>query len=364
MKIKRRNFIKYLSAGALLPQNMFDWHPVSNLNDSKLKVFYKNSIVIDGLVIPRGWNQDSFKALDESGYTGFSASLPSKNFKIAMSSLLKWEKKIKSNSNKLMLAKSSNDFYSAKEQGKTGVLLGFQNATMIENSIDNIESLYKAGTRWIQLTYNQRNLLGDGCTERTNSGLSDFGIEVVKKMNNIGIMVDVSHCGRKTTDDAIKYSKKGVSINHSMCEALHKNHPRAKTDKQLRSMSEKGGVIGIICLGYMIGPKLGIETTFQTYLDHIEHAINVAGTDHVGVAADFAIQGIKANGATKENWYLPRLKVFKPSYKVQWPPWIPELDLPTRYLNVAEGLKKRGYKLNDIEKILGLNWLRYYKEVL
>ena len=133
MKIKRRNFIKYLSAGALLPQNMFDWHLFSNLNDSKLKVFYKNSIVIDGLVIPRGWNQDSFKALDESGYTGFSASLPSKNFKIAMSSLLKWEKKIKSNSNKLMLAKSSNDFYSAKEQGKTGVLLGFQNATMIEN---------------------------------------------------------------------------------------------------------------------------------------------------------------------------------------------------------------------------------------
>ena len=193
---------------------------------------------------------------------------------------------------------------------------------MIENSIENIESLYKAGTRWIQLTYNQRNLLGDGCTERTNAGLSDFGIEALKKMNNLGIMVDVSHCGRKTTDDAIKYSEKGVSINHSMCEALYKNHPRAKSDKQLKSMSEKGGVIGIICLGYMIGPKLGVETTFQTYLDHIEHATNVAGIDHVGVAADFAIQGIKASGATKENWYLPRLKSFKPSYKVQWPPWI------------------------------------------
>ena len=314
MKIKRRSFIKSLSAGALLPQSIFELSFVSNLNNSKLEVFYKNSIVIDGLVIPRGWNQDSFKALDESGYTGFSASLPSKNFKTAMSSLLEWEKKIKSNSNKLILAKSSKDFYSAKEDGKTGVLLGFQNATMIENSVEKIESLYKAGTRWIQLTYNQRNLLGDGCTERTNAGLSDFGIEAVKEMNNIGIMIDVSHCGRKTTDDAISYSEKGVSINHSMCEALHKNHPRAKTDRQIKSMSEKGGVIGIICLGYMIGPKLGVETTFQTYLDHIEHAINVAGIDHVGVAADFVIQGIKASGATKENWYLPRLKIFKPSY--------------------------------------------------
>ena len=128
-------------------------------------------------------------------------------------------------------------------------------------------------------------------------------------------------------------------------------------------MSEKGGVIGIICWIHD-RPNLGVDTTFQTYLDHIEHAINVAGIDHVGVAADFAIQGIKASGATKGNWYLPRLKIFKPSYKVQWPPWIPELDVPNRYLNVAEGLKKRGYKFNDIEKILGLNWLRYYKEVL
>jgi len=363
MTIKRRNFLKSLSLSAIYPLVNIEPSLFSNLNSSRVKEIYQKAIVIDGLIIPRGWNQDSFKALDESGYTGFSASLPSKNFKIAMSSLLKWDNKIKSNSNKLLLAKSSKDFYSAKEKGKTGVLLGFQNATMIENSIENLESLYKAGTRWIQLTYNQRNLLGDGCTERTNAGLSDFGIEAVKKMNNLGIMVDVSHCGRKTTDDAIKYSEKGVSINHSMCEAIYRNHPRAKSDKQLKSMSEKGGVIGIICLGYMIGPKLGVETTFQTYLDHIDHAINVAGIDHVGVAADFAIQGIKASGATKENWYLPRLKNFKPSYKVQWPPWIPELDFPNRYLNVAIGLKKRGYNFNDIEKILGLNWLRYYKEI-
>ena len=120
---------------------------------------------------------------------------------------------------------------------------------MIEKSTDNLDFLYKAGTRWIQLTYNQRNLLGDGCTERTNAGLSDFGVDAVKKMNDLGIMVDVSHCGRKTTDDAIKYSETGVSINHSMCEALYKNHPRAKTDNQLKAMSDKGGVIGIISKG-------------------------------------------------------------------------------------------------------------------
>ena len=364
MEYRRRSFLKSLSLGALFPWNILDNMFLLNLDSNRLKEFYKKAIVIDGLIIPRGWNDESFRALDDSGYTGFSASLSSRNFQVAMSSLLEWNEKIKQNSNKLILANGSKDFFIAKMERKTAVLLGFQNATMIEKSTDNLDFLYKAGTRWIQLTYNQRNLLGDGCTERTNAGLSDFGVDAVKKMNDLGIMVDVSHCGRKTTDDAIKYSEKGVSINHSMCEALHKNHPRAKTDNQLKAMSDKGGVIGIICLGYMIGPKLGIETTFKTYLDHIEHAINIAGIDHVGLAADFAIQGIKASGATKENWYIPRLKKFKPSYKVQWPPWIPELDTSKRFLNVASGLKKRGYKYKEIEKILGLNWLRYYSEIL
>jgi membrane dipeptidase len=129
-------------------------------------------------------------------------------------------------------------------------------------------------------------------------------------------------------------------------------------------MANKGGIMGVICLGYMIGPSLGIKTTLETYVDHIDHAVKVGGIDHVGVAADFAIQGLEKAGATRENWYIPRLTRFKPSYKVQWPPWIPELDKAERYKYVAQILDKRGYSSGDIEKILGLNWLRYFKEVL
>ena len=119
MVIKRRKFLKSLSLSTMYPLANIEPSLFSNPKPTGLIEFYKKSIVIDGLIIPRGWNEDSFKALDESGYTGFSASLPSKNFRIAMSSLLKWENKIKLNSNKLILAKSSKDFYSAKEEGKT-----------------------------------------------------------------------------------------------------------------------------------------------------------------------------------------------------------------------------------------------------
>ncbi len=380
MQIKRRDFVKILTLAGILPQqflkgedlshhsdDLFDpkgRNVKSNLLSKNIDEVYDEAIVIDGLIIARNWNEDSFEALQKSGYTGFNASLDTGNLANALKNLAEWQKRIKENPDRLTLATSSDDFIQAKKEKKVAVMLGFQNSTIIENSIDNLDTLYQAGTRWIQLTYNERNLVGDGCTERTNAGLSDYGIEVVERMNELGIIIDLSHCGVQTTNDGIKFSKTAVSINHSMCEALHKDHPRAKTDEQIRSMADKGGVMGIISLGYMIGPNLGKDTTLETYVDHIEHAVKIGGIDHVGLASDFAIQGLKASGATRENWYEPRLTSFKPSYKVQWPPWIPELDTTDRYRSVASLLDKRGFSTGDIEKILGQNWLRFFRETL
>jgi len=377
MHIKRRKFVKMLPLGALVPgqllSNTFSpfskdmaisHSPFGEVQQNDIDKIYEKAIVIDGLVITRGWDEDSFAALAKSGYTGFNTSLASRNLASAMKSLAEWRQRIDDNSDRLIYATTADDFVRAKKEGKVAVMLGFQNATMIEKSIDNLDTLYAAGTRWIQLTYNERNLLGDGCTERTNAGLSDFGIEAIERMNELGIIVDLSHCGRQTTDDGIKFSKSGATLNHTMCESLYKNHPRSKTDAQIRAMAEKGGVMGIICLGYMIGPDPGGETTLETYVDHIDYAVKIAGIEHVGLAADFAIQGLEADGATRENWYVPRLTRFKPSYQVRWPPWIPELDTPERYKHVARVLDKRGYSTGDIEKILGGNWLRHLKETL
>ena len=376
MSLKRRNFMKMVSAGALISTPLLHAasypfaigketiDPAPKRRSIKSSFNYGDQIVIDGLIISRGWNDDSFEALSKSGYTGFNTSLDSKDLTSALKSLAQWKSRIEDYPNRLMGALSSEDFITAKKENKVAVMFGFQNATMIEKSIDNLDELYAEGTRWIQLTYNERNLLGDGCTERTNAGLSDFGIEAVQRMNELGIIVDLSHCGRQTTLDGIEFSKVGVSMNHTMCEALYKEHPRAKTDQQIRAMAEKGGIMGIICLGYMIGPDPGGQTTLETYIDHIDHAVNVAGIDHVGLAADFAIEGLEANGATRENWFIPRLSRFKPSYQVRWPPWIPELDRAERYQDVAIAMEKRGYKHEEIAKILGKNWLRYFNENL
>lgn len=378
MDLKRRDFLKIMSLSVLAPGQLMNEHSLTPNNDpatsslksgakhtqdsNQIDKLYKNAIVIDALLITHDWGEESYKIAEQTGYTGFLTSLSSGNLKSALRSLKVWTMRIKKNPDKLAIAFSASDFERAKRENKLAVLLGFQNATMIENSLDNLEKLYNAGTRWIQLTYNARNLLGDGCTERTNAGLSDFGVAAVERMNELRIIVDLSHCGRQTTLDGIQFSNPGPCFNHTTCEALYPNHPRAKTDKQIRAMADKGGVMGINALGYMVGPDPGGETTIETYVDHIDHAVKVGGIDHVGLATDNAIQGMEP-WATRESWYVPRLTRFKPSYQVRWPAWIPKLDTPDRYRNVARILDRRGYPAEHIEKILGLNWLRYYREV-
>ena len=145
-----------------------------------------------------------------------------------------------------------------------------------------------------------------------------------------------------------------------MCRALY-DHIRAKSDALLKAISNKGGMTGIATLGYFIGPTP--ETTFDDYLKHVDHAVKVAGIDHVGLASDYSIRGIEAT-QTRDTWYVRRLKVFPPEYRVRWPPWIAELDPPRRFRNITHGLSKRGYTTSQIEKLLGGNWIRYFKETI
>lgn len=324
---------------------------------------YDHALVIDALSYGREWGDAEFAALKQARYSGIVESLSRRDLQTAIDELAAWRARAKEHAGRLLIALSAADFERAQADRKTAVLMNFQDSTMLEGDLDNIDALYALGMRSFQLTYNYRNLVGDGCLERTNAGLSEFGIGVVARMNAIGIVVDLSHCGRQTTLDGIAFSDKPVAITHTMCEALRSDHPRAKTDEQIRACADNGGVIGIAALGYFIGGDPGGDTTIEHYADHIEHAVSVAGVDHVALSTDFPPQGI-APWATRENWYEPRLESFKPSYEVRWPPWIPDLDTPDRFRNVVRVLENRGWRDGDLEKLLGLNWLRLFRDTI
>ena len=321
---------------------------------------FDRSMVFDALSADEEWNDAVWDAFRRSGVAAIQTSLDNRNLAAALRDLAGWQARFDRHPGRLVKVVDGREFADAKRAGRIAVVLGFQNATMLDGDLRNLDTLHSLGTRCIQLTYNSRNLLGDGCTERTNAGLSDFGVAVVERMNALGIAVDLSHCGEQTSRDGIAVSRKPPAFTHTMCKAVY-DHVRAKPDDLLRALADKGGVVGIATLGYFIGPTA--ETTFDDYLRHVDHAVKVAGVEHVGLASDYSIRGIEAT-ATRENWYEPRLKIFKPSYRVRWPPWIKELDPPERFRNIAGGLTRRGYTSDQIEKILGGNWVRYFGEVL
>jgi len=325
-----------------------------------IDALFDRAMVVDALSSDSNWTEEVFAAFRRSGVSAIQTSLANRNLRAALADLAEWQARFDEHPDRLVKALRGADLADAKKQGRLAVILGFQNATMIESDLTNLDTLHGRGARCIQLTYNARNLLGDGCTERTNAGLSDFGVEAVRRMNDLGIVVDLSHCGEQTTRDGIELSTRPPAFTHTMCKAIY-DHVRAKSDELLKRLADKGGVVGIVMLGYFIGPTA--ETSFDDYLTHVDHAVRVAGIDHVGLATDFSVRGIEAT-ATRESWYVPRLTSFKPVYRVRWPPWIPELDPPARFRNIAHGLAKRGYRSGDIEKILGGNWSRYFGEIM
>lgn len=354
--LSRRDVLKSgvaLAAAGLLPAAL----------TANAATAYDELLVIDALSFGRDWGDAEFEALARANYAGIVESLPREDLQTAVEALVTWQRRIDTHPDRLLMALEADDFLRAQRSGRTAVVMNFQNTTMLEGKVDNIDALHGLGMRCAQLTYNSRNLVGDGCLERTDAGLSDFGVEVVARFNDLGVLIDLSHCGRQTTLDGIAFSRKPVAMTHTMCDAVRPGHPRAKTDEQLRRCADKGGVTGMIALGYFIGPDPGGATTIEHYADHIEHAVNVVGIEGVGISTDFPPQGI-ASWATYETWFEPRTRYFKPSYELRWPPWIPALDTPDRYRNLLAVLERRGWKSAAIERLYGQNWLRLFRDTI
>jgi len=209
------------------------------------------------------------------------------------------------------------------------------------------------------LTFNSRNYLGDGCTERTDTGLSYLGIEVVERLNDIGILVDLSHCGIQTSLDAIKFSKDPVLFNHTGARALNPRSPRLKTDEQLRAIAEKGGLVGISAIPNQLSsePEQGIEDV----LNHMDHVAKLVGIDHVAIGLDNVFGDQVAH---HREWAASKSVDFRKSAMNLVADFMYGIESPLEWRNIVRGLVSRGYTDEEIEKIIGGNALRIIEEVV
>jgi membrane dipeptidase len=195
------------------------------------------------------------------------------------------DREIAAHPDAFVAVRTAADIRQAKESKRLGLIAGFQDATMLEGDLSRVDKFHELGVRIIQLTYNVRNLLADGCLEPGNAGLSNFGRDVVARMNELGILVDLSHCGRRTTLDAIAASKKPAAATHTGCAALV-DVPRNKTDEQLKQLADRGGVAGIYLMPFL---RASGQPAAEDFVRHVEHAVRVCGEEHVGVGSDLSI---------------------------------------------------------------------------
>jgi membrane dipeptidase len=271
---------------------------------------------------------------------------------------------IRRNAHDLLKIQSADDISRAKAEGKIGVIYGFQNASMVGTDATRVDLFGNLGVRVIQLTYNPANQIGDGSMAPENRGLTPFGRTVIERLNANRIMVDLSHSGQNTCLDAARTSSQPVSINHTGCRALN-NLPRNKSDEELRLVASKGGFVGVYFMPFLSASG---HSTADDVVAHIDHAVNVCGQDHVGIGTDGSVTSVDDLEAykmsiAKEVAARQAAGVSATGERADVFPFVLNLRGVNQFYDLAARLQKRGYTMTQIEKILGLNFLRYAKAV-
>jgi membrane dipeptidase len=312
-------------------------------------------LVIDGLIISR-WDRSVFEDMHKGGLAAANCTVSVwEGFKDTVANIAQMKRLIRENSDLLTLVRTTADIGAAHSARKTGIILGFQNAQAFEDHLGTIEAFADMGVRVVQICYNTQNLIGTGCYER-DGGLSGYGQEVIAEMNRVGIMVDLSHVGPQTSTDAILTSKKPVCYSHCLPAGL-KQHPRNKSDEQLRFIADHGGFIGVTMFPPFL--KRGTQATVDDYVEAIDYVINLVGEDCVGYGTDFT-QGYGQeffDWITHDKGRHRRLTDFGTVLNPEGIRTIGETP------NLIAAMERSGWKAGRIDKIIGQNWLRVFREV-
>jgi membrane dipeptidase len=337
---------------------------------------YRDCIVIDGLggvgnSTLQGLLTEQFaRDIHDSGVTCLHLTLrpvgttaPDTAFTQAVLNIGEMEWEIDQHPEILARVRTAADIAAAKRSGRTGLIYGFQDAVAFETGLDRLDALHRLGLRVVQPTYNRRNLLGDGCLEPANAGLSKTGFEAIERMNSLGILVDLSHCGRQTAADAIRHSKKPVAFTHTGSAAIA-DHPRNRTDAELRAVADKGGVSGIYFMPFL---NVGKQPTAADVIRHLEHMIQVAGEDHVSIGTDGGVSAEVVDATFKDNHVRfvrqrQAAGISAPGETEEGYLFASDLNSPRRLEMLADRLVAGGHSSARVEKILGKNLLRVFSE--
>ena len=270
---------------------------------------------------------------------------------------------LNANPDRLILVRTAADILKAKREKKFGWIWGTQDSAMVSPDLDRLAQLKKDGVMSVQLTYNNGNLAGDGSLEPRNSGLTKLGKATIEQIEAEKLLLDLSHGGARTMAEAAAFAKRPLVISHTGSRALL-DHPRNTADDTIKAVADKGGVVGVYFMPYLAKDS---HPTGANLLDHVDHIANVAGEDHVGIGTDNGILPTVLDAKTKAQLddnqrYRIKMGIAAPGEAVGFYPLIEDYNSIDRYRRFANDLKKRGWTEARLEKLMGANFLRVYRD--
>ena len=317
---------------------------------------HRDMIVIDGLIISK-FSRAVFQDMRKGGLTAANCTCCVwENFEGTMRNIAQWNRFFADNSDLISPVRTIADVRAAKAADKSGVILGFQNISAFEDQVGYVKLFKDCGVGIAQMAYNTQNFCATGCYESVDRGLSDFGHEIVAEMNRIGIMCDLSHVGSRSSEDVIRASKKPVCYSH-ICPSALKQHPRNKSDAEIKFIVDHGGFVGVTMFPPFL-PK-GNSSTVEDYVATIEYVIKIAGENAVGIGTDFTQDqdGRFFDWLTHDKGYARQLVHFEP---IQNPQGIGTIG---EFPNLTAAMEKAGWPEARIRNVMGENWLRILGEV-
>ena len=322
----------------------------------------KNDLLIIDALQYVNWTRALFEEARNGGVNAIHVTLAYwENNSEAKDNIKQWQGHFADCEDLIIPVRSAADIERARHDGKVGIIFGFQNCSPVEDDLQNVERLYDIGVRIMQLSYNNQSLLASGCYEDDDAGITRFGREVIKEMNRVGMVIDMSHSAEKSTLQAIELSQRPIAITHANPAFFHPAL-RNKSDDVLKRLGETGGMLGLSLYPFHL--KNGPDCTLEDFCQMAYEAANMMGIDHIGIGSDLCQNW----GYDTLEWMRSGKWTSKPDFgegsadNANWPRQPEWFGGSGDFMNIAHGLIGAGFDEEEVRKIMGLNWLNFFKQ--
>lgn len=313
-------------------------------------------LIVDGLQYSN-WSREIFEQMREGGVDAVHATLVyHETTRETLTRLGEWNRRFEAHGDLIMPVFEAGDIERARDAGRVGIFLGAQNCSPIEDDIDMVEVMRRLGLLIMQLTYNNQSLLACGCYEAEDSGVTRFGRQVIREMNRVGMVIDMSHSGERSTLDAVDISERPVIISHANPSSFHPAK-RNKSDRVLRAIAESDGLLGFSAYPFHL--KNGPDCSLEDYCDMIARTADLMGIEHIGIGTDLCqaqptsiLEWMRNGRWSKDMDYGEGSKA-----DAGWPRPLAWLRDSRDFPNLVAGLRQRGFTDDEVARIMGRNWV-------